>query len=485
MTAQLSPEAKRELGDKVNQAYSLLGARTAAADAGKVGTVSLDSFDAYEMQKMYGNVSVEELRERLQRNAEADAADRLARLEADNRRRAEFIGGLAWRGVLRPDELTDYDALPAEVLADLPWHLPQTGPAGNGVTWVRPEWTPEEALDAAGMLDWNVRKATSRWTTRDGQHGRSAHNKFLIVRDPVDRYAERCRCADYHGRDGEETHTVDPKTGKRTRKDPCPWTVEWDLGQCGTQWNPEVQNEDLISILAAFTEDGHFHPESAGWLSAGSRVFVQMKLSETRFVLGADPTSLYLGVHNNFSGAGSLRLGPMIVRDACDNTYKQSEHTALGMAKVTHVGDVEGRAIEAGREALTALGFLDDYARDMEALARIQLSTADLATFADAMVNPKAPNTQAEEWRTNRRLALISEILGDQTVPAELRSTGFGAVQAVNRFFTDMTGFNRPRTAQARFNAATEPDGDGRQATRKAQAVINKIAKAKVQVVRP
>lgn len=484
MTAQLSPEAKRELGDKVNQAYSLLGAMTSKEDAAKVGVVSLSTFDLYEMQKAYGAVSVEELRERLENQAKADAANRVAGLEADQRRRAAFIGGLAYQGLVDVDASTDLSSLPPDALRSLPWHLPFTGPGGNGVTAVRREWSEHEALDAAKMLDWNVRKAAARWTLRSGQTGRTAHNKFLIVRDPIPRYAETCRCDAYHGRDGEDRYTFDGD-GKRVKRDPCPWTVEWDLGMCGTQWNPEVQNEDLVDILAAFTADGRFRPSSAGWLEAGSRVFIQMKLAETRYVLGGIPTSLFLGIHNNFSGAGALKLGPTVVNDMCDNTFKRSEQLALGLAKVTHVGDVSRRAIAAGSEVLVALGFLDEYARNMEQLARIALSYADLTTVADAMVDGKASNPQAESQRTNRRIDLIGEILSDSTVPAELRRTGYGVTQTVNRVFTDLTGYGKARTPQARFNAATEPDGDGRQATRKVQAVIKKLASAKVQVVRP
>jgi hypothetical protein len=324
------------------------------------------------------------------------------------------------------------------------------------------------------MLDWNVRVAPARWTTRDGHRSRSARRTHLIVRDPVVRYADRCRCADYHGRQGEDKYTADAK-GKPVRKDPCPWTVEWDLGECRADWKAEVQNEDLVGVLQAFAADGRFTPQSVLWLDGGTRVAIQMKLAESVFVLGDDPHGLYLTVENNFTGHGAAKAFATGVRFRCRNTHWFGQADAVAMGRAAHVGDVKRALTEVGRTAMRAAGFLDQYAADAERLAALELSLADVKAVADAAI----PNSKQADFK---RADLLGLILADETVPEELRGrTGWGVMQSVNR------GLANPkdtRTATGRLTSVWAPDGKARQGTAKARAVIDKLATRKVLVVR-
>jgi hypothetical protein len=477
----------------VNSAYSLSGARRTAEEAAVVGEVSLSQFDLAEMQKLYGEAEQAELLQRAQNQAEAAADRRVAELEAATRRRAEVVGGLAWAGPIDVTDQTNLDDLPDDALRNLPWNLPILGPAAYGTVHVRKSWTEAEALEAACMLDWNVRTTPARWSTkrRAGQSGssRAARNKNLIIRDPVDRYAARCRCADYHGRLGESKTTLD-SDGRAIDKAPCPWTVEWDLGMCYGDWKAEVANEDLVGVLQAFAKDGRFSPQSALWLDGGTRVAIQMKMSESIFVLGADPHDLYLTVRNNFSGRGAATVDASGVRVMCDNTDRWGSMTAVAVGRAAHVGDVKAALTEVGKAAMRAAGYMDEYAKDAEQLAKLELSIPDLRTLTEAVIEDKGRVTRRDrapqrEYRSRveyQRADLMGLLLADETVPAELRKTGYGAMQTVNRYLANM---GDKRTATSRLTAVWEPDGKAVVGTRKARQAIAKIASRRVQVVRP
>lgn len=467
-------QAAMDQAAQVNFAYSLAGANATAEEAAKVGQVSLSMFDQAEMQKLYSAEEQGRFLERMQAEAQDAAARRVADLQRQAEARAAVVGGLAYTSTLDIGADTDLDDLPEDALLDLPWNLPILGPAKYGTVHVRKSWTEWEALEAACMLDWNVRVAPARWTTRDGHRSRSARRTHLIVRDPVQRYADRCRCADYHGRDGE-AKTYTNREGKEVRKDPCPWTVEWDLGECRADWKADIQNEDLVAVLQAFAADGRFTPQSVLWLEGGTKVAIQMKLAETLFVLGDDPHGLYLSAENNFSGKGATKMIASGVRYRCRNTNLFGEATAVAMGRAAHVGDVKRAMEEVGKLALRAAGFMDQYAKDAEALARLELSLSDVKAVVDAVV----PDSKRADFA---KADLMGLVLADETVPEELRGkTGWGVMQSINR------GLANPkdtRTATSRLTSVWAPDGKARLGTRKARQVIDKLATRKVQVVR-
>jgi hypothetical protein len=479
--------------ETVNQAYSLAGARRTAEEAAVVGQASLSQFDLAEMRKLYSAEEQAELLQRAQQQAESAADRRVEELKRREQVRASVVGGLAWAGPLDVTADTDLDDLAEDATRNLPWNLPILGPAAYGTVHVRKSWTEWEALEAACMLDWNVRTTPARWSTkrRAGQSGgsRSARNKNLIIRDPVDRYAERCRCSDYHGRPGESKTILDDN-GHAVTKPPCPWTVEWDLGMCYGDWKAEVQNEDLVGVLQAFAEDGRFSPQSALWLDGGTRVAIQMKLSESIFVLGADPHDLYLTVHNNFSGRGAAKVFASGVREMCDNTARWGEASAVAMGRAAHVGDVKAALTEVGKAAMRAAGYMDAYARDAEKLAALELTIPDLYTLTEAVIEDTGRVQRrdrefqgAYRSRTEfRRADLMGLLLADETVPPELRKTGYGALQTVNRWAANL---GDKRTATSRLTAVWEPDGKAVVATKRARQAIMQIATRRVQVARP
>lgn len=483
-------EGKMAQARTANEAYSMAGAARTAADAAVVGKASLAMFDQAEMEKLYPTQeSREQFLAAAQSRLEEEAEARVQRLKADEQRRASIVGGLAYTSVLDVDATTDLSMLPEDALEDLPWNLPILGPHKYGTVHVRKDWTEDEAMEQACMLDWNVRVVDARWSTKrqPGKSGSSRVSRFgrLIVRDPVERYAARCHCENYHGRPGEPSFTEVEviKRGKTTiqevPKDPCPWTVEWDLGQCRGDWRAEIQNEDLVGVLQAFTEDGRFTPQSCLWLDGGARVAIQMKLSETRFVLGDDPHGLYLTVMNPFTGHGKTKLYATAVRNRCANTQWFGESSALFMAGAAHVGNIKGALVEVGRAGLRAAGFFDDYAKQAEQLAALELSLTEMKDVADKLIEPTGKTEQAQRQTERRRADLLALMVADETIPSELRRTGYGVVQSANRFLANP---DDTRTQTSRLTSVWAPDGKARKGTAKAQELVQTIGRKRTQV---
>jgi hypothetical protein len=462
----------REQADRaaagINDTYSLAGAEMSEAQAAEAGILSLAGWDKPELLKVYGTDNLEMAEQRMRQQQAASIERRVAAERQRQADRASIIGGLAWAGPIDVNDAADLDDLSDDIKRRLPWHIRNTGPGGNGTTFIRKSWTADEALEAAKMLDWNVRKAPARWSTsRDaGRSSRTSRGKFLIVRDPVPRYAATCQCDGFHQRPGET---------KTKGQELCPWLVEWDLGICRSEWKAEFQNEQMVDVLATFTELGEVTLSSAIWLRGGERVGVQMRMGDTWYALGRDdPHTSFLGIHNNFSGRGASIITEALVRDGCDNTYLQSEKRARAAVAVAHKGDMGAKLATVGAVMLEAEGYRTAYQRWAEELAAIEGTLKLAAATAEAVI-PDSPHAHF------KRADAVGFWATDETLPDDLRRTGYGIVQSFNRLLGQE---GDKRTDTSRWSASMETDGKAHLGTKKAAAVVKKLGQRRVRVNR-
>jgi hypothetical protein len=451
---------------QINDTYSLAGAEATEAEASQLGIVSLAGWDRPEMLKVYGTDNIELAEQRMRQQAEAAAERQREAARADQRRRAEIIGGLYWAGDIDLTDPAQLDELNPDAKRRLPWHIRRTGPDGNGTVFIRKGEKPEVAMELAKMNRWNAHKVPARWTTRDGHRSRTASRKYVIVRDPVPEYAATCLCSGFHD-------TTAPKPPKG--QDWCPWLVEWDLGICREEWKADFQNEDMLDVLASLTETGEVILSSAIWLRGGERVGLQMRLADTWYALGTeDPHTSYIGIHNNFSGRGAAKAFEALVRDGCDNTYLQGERNARAWVSIAHKGDMRAKAKVVTDVMLQERGYRTEYQRWAEELAAIEGDLTLAAQVADVVI-PDSPHAHF------KRADAVGFWATDETLPDDLRRTGYGIVQSFNRLLGQE---GDKRTDTSRWSASMETDGKAHLGTKKAAAVVKKLGQRRVLVNR-
>jgi phage/plasmid-like protein (TIGR03299 family) len=166
--------------------------------------------------------------------------------------------------------------------------------------------TAREALDAAHLAGWNVRKMPLQVPP---QPVVSEHGVTTAAPLPV------------------KEHFATVRTN--------PITGEFDvLGVVGTKYEP-VQNEDSCALLDALVDEGGAHYETAGALRGGRETFVAMRLPESMSFDGKDGsndrTDFYLAALNSHDGSSKFRFLVTPVRIVCANT----QTAAIGCAKAS------------------------------------------------------------------------------------------------------------------------------------------------------
>lgn len=265
--------------------------------------------------------------------------------------------------------------------------------------------TPDEALDAARMKGWNVRKIehSQTVTAADGSSVEvAAPGQWTVLRDnPVTRVPEA-------------------------------------LGVVGDRWQP-FQNEETTGLLYDITEQSGAHVETIGSLHGGRQTFVTMKMpSHMEFTSprdgSKDITDLYLAVLNHHDGQGALRALISPVRVVCANTQRMAESAAVSTVSLRHTGSPTAKLQEVRDLLGITFAYQETFAAEMEGLIAKERDEA----FVRGVLNDVFGVGKSETERTRNgrveRVSQVMELYRTSDTVAPFAGTAYGAYNAVTEY---------------------------------------------------
>lgn len=265
--------------------------------------------------------------------------------------------------------------------------------------------TAEEALTAANLTDWNVRKltVTASETTLD----------------------------DY----GVTTHDVAiPDQFATVRTNPVNGSIDY-LGMVGTQYTP-VQNEEHADMLTNLAHSSGAVFETAGALRGGREVFLSMKVPAHLKVGGVDPVDLYVAALNSHDGRSSFRFIVTPVRIVCANTQWVAEARAKSRYSIRHTKNVSGR-IEEAREALElTVEDFTEFGEQAERMIQETLTDGEFDRIAQRILLGSRADYNADEWtaRERRKVDDVRNLFRDSDTNTEIRGTRWAGYQAFTEY---------------------------------------------------
>jgi phage/plasmid-like protein (TIGR03299 family) len=263
--------------------------------------------------------------------------------------------------------------------------------------------TAMEALDAAHLSGWNVRKMP------------------MVV--PVD------------DRGGDATVPVTNKWATM-RTNPITGATEY-LGVVGSGFTV-IQNENSVAFLDALIDESGANVETAGALRSGREVFVTMKLPMSMTLTtptgNQDVTDFYLAAMNSHDGNGPFRVRITPVRVVCANTWNAAVRRSVSTWSIRHTTNAL-KSIEEARQSLgVAFAYISEFQDEADAMMAAA-ADEDFArrTLTDIFKVDDADTEKAE----NRRLAHVGRTLELFTSSPTLNGTGgtrFGLYNAVTEY---------------------------------------------------
>ncbi|QGH80087.1 hypothetical protein SEA_NHAGOS_76 [Gordonia phage NHagos] len=260
--------------------------------------------------------------------------------------------------------------------------------------------TADEALSAAHMKGWNVRKLPLRADIGDG----------TLVDVP----------------DKHMTVRTNPITGEPEA-----------LGVVGNWYSP-FQNEETTALLDAIRDEGGAAIETIGAMRGGRETFVTMKLPESMSFTApngaVDTTETYIAVLNSHDGSTPLRVLVTPVRIVCKNTQTMALHSAQAYWSIRHTTNMRGAVDEARRALGLTFRYVEAFETEVEALIAKELDEAKVRETFAAIVDADKAETERQR---DGRLATVGELMElyrtSDTV-SMWKGTAFGAYNAVTEY---------------------------------------------------
>jgi len=269
--------------------------------------------------------------------------------------------------------------------------------------------TAREALDAAHLSGWNVRKMALQIPqeaiiTGDG----------VTTPPPItvpDQFA---------------TVRTNPITGKTDY-----------LGVVGSKYEP-VQNEASCELLDAITDESGAHFETAGALFGGRQTFITMKLPKTMTLQGRngaqDRTEFYLAALNSHDGSSKFRFLVTPIRIVCANTQTAAIEAAAASWGIRHTGGARA-AIQEARTALKlSWRYVQAFEDEAAQLYSQPMDIDQMRDFATELIEvDKADSSTAARNRSDRAAGIVTLWTSSPTI-APIAGTRWAAYNAVTEY---------------------------------------------------
>ena len=291
------------------------------------------------------------------------------------------------------------------------WHRLGT-PVGHAMT-------AQEALDAAYLSNWNVRKRPLFTDLREDRSFDANGNPVRGIVVP-----------------GQYATVFDNPVNKQITP----------LGVVGERYTP-IQNEAMSEFGDALVDESGGHWETGGSLRDYTQTFLTMKLPQKMELKGLDgqidTTEWYLALFNSHDGSSSLFGLTTSVRVVCANTAAAAISGAHSKFSVRHTSGFKN-AVQQAREKL---GLVWEYEEAFEAEARAlfeqPMSNSDMKSFTEELVElaKVEQGGVAATKRQNEANAIYKLWTSSPTIiGTPVAGTRYGAYNAVTEYVDHVAG---------------------------------------------
>lgn len=293
------------------------------------------------------------------------------------------------------------------------------------------EMTAQEALEAAHLSNWNVRKVPllAQNPAEDGAPGASMPllnipDRFGVVFD-------------------------NPVNGK----------VEALSAVVGNRYE-HAQNEALAQFGEAMVDEiGQRNWQTAGSLRGYTQVFLTMKMPQTmelRVKDGSlDVTEYYLALLNSHDGSVAITGLITPVRIVCANTQQAAIHSAVSSFKIRHTRNWQNALEEARRVLGIAFRYEEAFEAEVKRLYAMEMSAEQAKVAAEGLVELSKvdPDGRAATQRHNTANAIVKLFVSSPTIAGKIGGTRWGFYNAVSEYADHFQGVRNAHGDEASARA--------------------------------
>jgi phage/plasmid-like protein (TIGR03299 family) len=245
------------------------------------------------------------------------------------------------------------------------------------------------------------------------------------------------------------------------------------LGVVGSKYEP-VQNEDSCDLLDALVDESGAHFETAGALRGGRDTFVTMKLPTAMDFDGrdgsTDRTEFYLAALNSHDGSSAFRFLVSPVRIVCANTQSAAIGSAKASFAIRHTGGARASISEARAALKLSWRYIEAFEAEAAALYAQPMDTEQMRHFAHTLLEVESATSQATaRHRRERAHGIVTQWTSSPTI-TPIAGTRWAAYNAVTEYLDHVVPVRGARTSTEASAARALRGVHGSTGSLKAQA---------------
>ncbi|BBC69093.1 hypothetical protein MMRN_p0620 (plasmid) [Mycobacterium marinum] len=223
------------------------------------------------------------------------------------------------------------------------------------------------------------------------------------------------------------------------------------LGVVGSKYQP-VQNEASCDLLDALVDQcGGAHFETAGALRGGRETFVTVKLPSSMVFDGkdgsGDRTDFYLAALNSHDGSSAFRLIVSPVRIVCANTQSAAIASAKASFSIRHTGGARTSIAEARNALKLSWRYIEAFEAEAAALYAAPMDIDEMRSFANTLLEVDSAGTAATRRHRRERAIGIVKLWTSSPTITPIAGTRWAAYNAVTEYLDHAVPVRGARTA--------------------------------------
>ena len=206
-----------------------------------------------------------------------------------------------------------------------------------------------------------------------------------------------------------------------------------------------IQNDEAFSFMDNLLGEGVKY-ETAGSLFEGKKIWMLARLPEDVTILG-DKVQPYVVLTNSHDGKSAVQVACTPIRVVCNNTLNMALEGAQRTWSARHVGDVQGKMLEAERTLGLAKKYMEQLNAEAEKMATTELNPVQLSRVVSEVFPITADMTDRRIASAEDDRRTFYEYYNRDDIQG-FKNTLYGAILAI----TDFVDHAQPGRVTKNFN---------------------------------
>lgn len=195
------------------------------------------------------------------------------------------------------------------------------------------------------------------------------------------------------------------------------------------------QNREGFEFMDPLIQSGEIVPVRGGSFYGGKKVWLEMKLPETRTILG-DKFTPYIIFTNSHDGSGSVRVAVTPVRIICSNALTMALGRALRSWSIIHTGRMHEKLMQAQDTMANTALYLAEMEHFCEDLRRKELTNNDVISLIDTLLPYSKKESEINKRNVDEQRSRLNAVYFQKEDLKELGNNAYRFINAVSDYST-------------------------------------------------